>query len=178
MFFAGNHLTYNGVDISPSTVNFCKSIGLNCELTTDTVSWLNNNPKKFDIITCLDVLEHVPRENIIAFLAAIKTALSASGKVIIQVPNLQSPFGYLHHFNCFTHVSGFVEHSLAQVLLASGFSRFEFNGFEETVKINFKSRIKLLLRSIFRKFIHLLRMINGNPNPKLLDPVMYAIVYK
>jgi 2-polyprenyl-3-methyl-5-hydroxy-6-metoxy-1,4-benzoquinol methylase len=169
---------YQGVDISPSTVKFCKSLNLKCEVTDDTAEWLGLNQERFSLITCLDVLEHVPREHTIGFLKAIRSSLGIGGVVIIQVPNLQSPYGYLHHFNDFTHVNGFVEHSLAQVLLAAGFSTFEFHGFEEVFASSFKQRIRLMLRYFYRKTVKFMRVINANPNPEILDPVMFVVAKK
>lgn len=169
---------YLGVDISPSTVNLCKNLNLKCELTRDTSAWLHNSPQKYSLISCLDVLEHVPRNEAIDFLRGINHALERNGLAIIQVPNLQSPFGYLHHFNDFTHVSGFVEHSLGQVLLSSGFSEFHFFEFEDMVEFRFRSRIRLFLRYLFRKSIRLMRAINGNPNPSIISPVFFVVAKK
>jgi 2-polyprenyl-3-methyl-5-hydroxy-6-metoxy-1,4-benzoquinol methylase len=166
---------YFGVDISPSTVRFCQSLNLKCEVTQDTAEWLFNKKGSFALITCLDVLEHVPRERTIDFLKAIRAGLSEGGHALIQVPNLQSPFGYLHHFNDFTHVNGFVEHSLTQVLLAAGFTEFKFYGFEEIYKTGFKQRIHKLVRYAYRRLIRFLRAVNVNPNPPILDPVLYVI---
>lgn len=166
---------YQGVDISPSTVRFCQSLDLNCQVVADTATWLRSNQNKFSLITCLDVLEHVPRDQTIEFLKAMRSSLRKDGYVIIQVPNLQSPFGYLHHFNDFTHVSGFVEHSLEQVLLAAGFVDFEFHGFEEIYKTGVKQGVHKLVRYFYRRFIRFLRAVNCNPNPKILDPVFYVV---
>lgn len=166
---------YQGVDISPSTVGFCQMLGLNCAVVDDTESWLSKNQGKFSLITCLDVLEHVPRAQTIGFLKAIRASLVEDGKAIIQVPNLQSPFGYLHHFNDFTHVSGFVEHSLAQVLLAAGFQEMKFYGFEEIYKTGAKQRAQKIVRWGYRKAVRFLRALNANPNPDILAPVLYVI---
>lgn len=171
-------MDYQGIDISPSTVRLCQAMGLKCDVTDDSVDWLKKHEGHFQTITCLDVLEHVPREHTIEFAKAIKNALTEDGKAIIQVPNLQSPYGYLHHFNDFTHVSGFVEHSLAQVLLAAGFSKMTFFGFEEIYQKNARFTIKKILRYFYRKSVYFLRSINSNPNPKILDPVMYVIAQR
>jgi 2-polyprenyl-3-methyl-5-hydroxy-6-metoxy-1,4-benzoquinol methylase len=167
--------TYQGVDISPSTVRFCQALGLNCLVAEDTESWLTENQGKFSLVTCLDVLEHVPRSQTIGFLKALRASLSADGKAIIQVPNLQSPFGYLHHFNDFTHVSGFVEHSLAQVLLASGFKEMRFYGYEEIYKTGAKQMVQKVIRWVYHKAIRFLRAVNSNPNPAILNPVLYVV---
>lgn len=169
---------YQGIDISPSTVRFCQSLDLKCEFVEDTSTWLLRHRETFSLITCLDVLEHVPRDQTIEFLKAIRSSLCDGGQVIIQVPNLQSPFGYLHHFNDFTHVSGFVEHSLAQVLKAAGFGQYEFNGFEEIYTSGLKPFIKKSTRNIFRKIVRIMRRVNGNPNPAILDPIIYVVADK
>ncbi len=166
---------YLGVDISPSTVRLCQTLNLKCEVTEDTAEWLSRNQGQFSLITCLDVLEHVPRERTIEFLKAIRAGLREDGYALIQVPNLQSPFGYLHHFNDFTHVNGFVEHSLAQVLLAAGFKEFKFHGFEEIYKNGFKQEIHKMVRYTYRRLVRFLRAVNVNPNPEILDPVLYVI---
>lgn len=169
---------YQGVDISPSTIQLCKALNLNCEVTSKTEDWLSSKIEEFSLITCLDVLEHVPRDQTIAFLTAIRGSLKVDGKVIIQVPNLQSPFGYLHHFNDFTHVSGFVEHSLSQVLLTAGFKRFEMHGFEEIIGSGLKIKIRLMLRYFYHGVIRFLRKVNVNPNPRILDPVLFVVASK
>ena len=169
---------YHGIDISPSTIKFCKKINLSCELVDDTEFWLKNNQNQFDIITCLDVLEHIPKERLIHFLEAIRNSLNKDGIAIFQVPNLQSPFGYLHHFNDITHISGFVEHSLNQVLLSAGFNKMLFYGFEELYEKTPKIIVKKILRFFYRKIIRFLRTINANPNPYILDPVFYAVAQR
>ena len=104
--------------------------------------------------------------------------MNKDGIAIFQVPNLQSPFGYLHHFNDITHVCGFVEHSLNQVLLSVGFNNLSFFGFEEFYEKTPKILLKIILRFFYRKLIRFLRTINANPNPRILDPVISVIAYR
>ena len=166
---------YHGIDISPSTVRFCQSLHLSCEVVEDTASWLQGHPDTFALVTLLDVLEHVPRHQTIALLAAIRGSLRRGGKVIIQVPNLQSPYGYLHHFNDFTHLVGFVQNSLSQVLIAAGFTHFEFGGFEEICETHFVAVLQKAGRYVYRRLVRFVRMLNRNPNPAILDPVLYVV---
>lgn len=169
---------YLGIDISPSTVRFCKSIGLNCELVKDSSKFLQENQNKYDLITLIDVLEHIPREHTVSFLKDLRSALKRGGVLIIQVPNLQAPDGQLHMYNDITHMVGFIEHSLQQVLITAGFKEFHFQGFEEFVDNRFKTKVKKILRSILWKKTRFERLINGNLNPKILNPVFSAIVRK
>jgi len=169
---------YLGVDISPSTVTFCKSIGLNCELVQDSSQYLKDNQNTFELITLIDVLEHIPREHVVSFLKDVKNALKDGGVFIIQVPNLQAPDGQLHMYNDVTHMMGYIEHSLQQVLITAGFTKFHFQGFEELISASWKVPIQKVLRSIYWKIVRFNRKINGNINPEILNPVFSVIVRK
>jgi len=169
---------FRGVDISPSTVNFCKSLELPCELVSDSTKYLNDNTSTFDVITLLDVLEHIPKHAMIEFLAALRSALKPGGVLIIQVPNLQAPDGHLHRYNDITHEVGFIEHSFAQVLMAAGFKKFVFIGFEEFVFGTVFEYVRKIFRWLHWLSVRFLRGVDGNINPKILNPVFSAIVYK
>lgn len=165
---------YLGIDISPDTVNFCQAIGLNCLQVADTTAWLQEHRQCFDAITLLDVLEHFKKDKLIEFLQALRLALKPNGVLIIQVPNLQAPDGYLHRFNDITHEIGFIEHSLQQVLIVAGFTNYFFCGFEELI-FGSKDAIKRIFRTFFWAYTRFTRIINGNLNPPILNPVFYAV---
>lgn len=169
---------YLGADISPSTVNFCKSLGLNCILVNDTVEWLSDKDSTFDVITLLDVLEHLQKEDVIEFLNSLYKSLISGGKLIIQVPNLQAPDSQLHRYNDFTHNIGFVEHSLKQVLITAGIFDLKFYGFEEIIGNSIKSKIMKILRSLYWKYCRFVRKINTNLNPRILNPVFFVVATK
>lgn len=169
---------YLGVDISPSTVNYCKSLGLNCLMVGDVTKWLTKRNDSFELITLLDVLEHIKKEETIEFLKALKLSLKEGGILIIQVPNLQAPDGQLHRYNDFTHEVGYVEHSLQQVLKTAGFNEISFYGFEDSISRSWKEIIRIILRAFFWKYTRFIRIINGNLNPEILNPVFYAVVKK
>ena len=172
------YANYLGIDISPTTIGFCQRLGLNCRQVMESTEFLRQHPETYALISLIDVLEHIRKEHVIAFLSAVRGALVPGGAVIIQVPNLQAPDGQLHRYNDITHEVGYIEHSLAQVLMASGFERFRFQGFEEFV---FGTPVELL-RRFFRAChwlaVHFLRGVDGNINPAILHPVFCAIARK
>lgn len=172
------YTNYKGVDISPSTVTFCTSLGLNAELVEDTQAWLREHANTFEVITLLDVLEHIPRKNVIAFVKDLRTALKPGGTLIIQVPNLQAPDGQLHRYNDFTHESGFIENSLQQVLLAGGFSEFHFKGFEILVRGRLIDHVAKVFRAMYWFKTKIVRKLNTNLSPNILNPVFFAAVTK
>lgn len=167
-----------GIDISKSTVNFCKSIDLNCELIEDTTQWLNSHSDTFEVITLLDVIEHFKKEQTIEFIKALKVSLKPGGVLMIQTPNLQAVDGQLHRYNDFTHEFGYTEKSLRQVLNAAEFENIEMYGFEENVFGGLRALKRNFYRSIIWKMIRFSRRMTGNLNPKILHPVFYAKVIK
>ncbi len=169
---------YQGIDISSSTVNYCRSLGLNCHLIDDVCTWLHQNADNFSLITILDVLEHISKDQIIAYLKAIRTALRKGGILIIQVPNLQAPDGQLHRYNDFTHEVGYIEHSLHQVLVASGFKDIQMKGFEQFVFGGWVENVRKMLRFCLWAYTRFKRYVAGNLNPKILHPVFYAVIKK
>lgn len=164
-----------GLDISPSTVNFCKSLSLPCELIPDAASWLSNNVASCSVITLLDVLEHFPKSDCIDFLRRIRASLIPGGVVLIQVPNMQALHAALHRYQDFTHEIGFSEHSLKQVLSASGFKSFHFRGFENQIGCPLVNLPRRGLRSLLWSATRLSRKITGTLNPQVLHPVMFAV---
>jgi cyclopropane fatty-acyl-phospholipid synthase-like methyltransferase len=139
---------------------------------------LRGNEKTFDLITLLDVLEHIKKEEIVPFLKALKGSLKPGGMLIVQVPNMQAPDSQLHRYNDFTHEVGFIENSLRQTLQVSGFSNCSIYGFEDSVSLKIREKVRLILRQLFWSYVRLLRKINGNLSPEILYPVFYAVAIK
>lgn len=172
------YMDYLGVDISPSTVRFCKGLGLNSLLIEDTTNWLLKKQGQFNLITMLDVLEHVRKEETIPLLKSVRSSLIDGGILIVQVPNMQAPDGQLHRYNDFTHEVGYVEHSLRQVLLTVGFKQVDFFGFEDSVTNVLRERIRRILRSLYWLYVYWCRKISGNLSPLILNPVLFAVAKK
>lgn len=77
---------------------------------------LNKIKEKFDLITLVHTLEHIPIPD--RALKKIVKLLSDKGLLVIQVPNLgENPFDLL----VFEHVSHFFPETLEQLLVSSGF---------------------------------------------------------
>lgn len=79
-------LKLRGVDLSPSQVEVARARGLNVHLG-DACDFLRNVGEKYDVVFLMDVIEHIPRSEVIGFLEAIGRSLNAGGVVIGQTPN-------------------------------------------------------------------------------------------
>ena len=164
-----------GVDLSPQVVEHCRARGHAVELAADTLGWLDAHAGHFGVITLLDVLEHVPRDETVALLSALRRALAPGGKLIVQVPNAQNPDGLLNRYGDFTHTAGFTEYSLAEVFRAAGFGRWQFAGFEFMPWKGKKATLVRALRGIYYRWVHLRRKLDANLDPDVLHPVMFAV---
>jgi len=52
------------------------------------------------------------------------------------------------------------------------------HGFEDSVSLKVREKVRLVLRSLFWSCVRLLRKINGNLSPSILHPVFYAVAIK
>lgn len=166
------------IDISPSVIGFCKENGLECEQVDDTADWLKKHPDCYDVITLLDVFEHVPQDSTIEFLEACKQALRDKGVLILQVPNIQSPDSFLHRYNDITHVFGYSQHTLQQLFSVVGFQTVKFYPFEEYPGTDKDIKITRRLRSIYWKMVSANREITHNLQPDILTPEIFAVLSK
>jgi cyclopropane fatty-acyl-phospholipid synthase-like methyltransferase len=148
MGFLHNHLGYRnikGVDISPEVVSVCnKILPGSTELVEDSAAYLENQQEKFNLILMLHTLEHVPKDQVLPLLKAIRVALKPGGKFVVEVPNSEHPVvGTRNRYADFTHTIGFTDLSLKFVLQNSGFSNVAVYG----CKIPRKSLPRLVQRA-------------------------------
>lgn len=167
-----------GIDISPETIDFCKKMNLKCDVVADTINFLQQNQGKYSVITMSNVIEHIPREQLIDMVKAIYDALSPNGIALISTPNMQAADAHLHFFNDITHLVGFSEHSFRQLLSAGEITNVEFSGFECFPYKSFKFKLRRFLRSLYWKKVKFARACNGILNPAIMHPIFFAIIKK
>jgi SAM-dependent methyltransferase len=87
----------------------------------DALKYLQTRSGRFDLILCLDVIEHVPVENQLTFVAALLEGLADGASLICTVPNANSSLASRWRYIDWTHTSSFTEHSLDFLLFNAGF---------------------------------------------------------
>ena len=92
----------------------------------DTCAFLLEHPSTYQMITLNDVLEHVPKQEVVSFLRAVFEALQPGGNAVINVPQVSGFTSIFCRYNDFTHETLFTEMSLRQVLSLAGFSDMRF----------------------------------------------------
>ena len=73
----------------------------------------------FDAVISCHVLEHFADP--LAALAQMRSLLRVGGRVWIEVPNLDSPYGGLSHYFQWPHLYDFTAHTLSLLLIRAGF---------------------------------------------------------
>lgn len=116
----------SGVDIGEESVAFCQSQKLDVQKIESIYEFSVQNYGKFDLILMSHVLEHIPKNETIATLTAIKSMLAPGGSFIVMVPNAQSATGVYWMYEDFTHHLLFTAGSLRYALLSAGFEKIEF----------------------------------------------------
>ena len=106
-----------GIDVSPGDVEHAKRVLPDATFAVaDATSFLAARPGAFNVIVMKAVLEHIPKDEVLAWLAAIGGSLTTSGVAIIDVPNMDWLFSGHERYMDFTHECGFTRESLEQVL--------------------------------------------------------------
>jgi 2-polyprenyl-3-methyl-5-hydroxy-6-metoxy-1,4-benzoquinol methylase len=113
-----------GVDVSPQQVLVAKKISNNV-FEGDALEFLKKNKNTFDLITAIDILEHLDKNEMFDFLDAIYLSLREGGRLILQMPNAESPFGHKIRYCDLTHENSFDPSNLSSILNIVGFRNFQ-----------------------------------------------------
>lgn len=142
-----------GIDYSAEQIEVAKNYGLNNVQQADALIYLPENPDKFELIFSSDVLEHIPKENILEFVECIRVSLKSNGVFIAQTVNAESLlWGRLRHGD-FTHEVAFTQTSIRQVLNLAGYD--EIRVFPQRPIIHgLKSIVRYCVWRIFELFFH------------------------
>jgi 2-polyprenyl-3-methyl-5-hydroxy-6-metoxy-1,4-benzoquinol methylase len=121
-FFRENGFSnIEGVDISPEQIEIARQINEKV-YEEDVLTFLEKRPEAYDLITGIDLIEHLKKDEVCRFLDACRYALKCGGRLILQTPNADSPWGMSYRYGDFTHEICFNSSSLTQLLRLSGFS--------------------------------------------------------
>jgi 2-polyprenyl-3-methyl-5-hydroxy-6-metoxy-1,4-benzoquinol methylase len=112
----------HGVDVSPEQLGVARSLGLSQVEQVEAREYLLAHRAEFDVIMAFDVLEHLAKDEVLAFLDAVNDALKVGGWVVIHTANGEGPFGTRYLYGDFTHQTAFTARSIDQLLGEAGLS--------------------------------------------------------
>ncbi len=170
---AAGYSNVAGIDTSADQVDYCRRHALPVE-RDNAVEFLARATGS-DLVLSTDVIEHLTKDEIIAFLEAIYRALKPGGAVVLRTGNASSIYGPVIRYIDFTHETSFTDTSLRQILIACGFT--EVNITDNAVPFGLKP--KRLLRwaglALFRAAQNALYLLEvGEDRPRLFGKLLIA----
>jgi 2-polyprenyl-3-methyl-5-hydroxy-6-metoxy-1,4-benzoquinol methylase len=125
---AHGYTSMTGIDLSPELVELCRQKIWPDVVKVEAAEYLRKFPAGFEVISANDIVEHIPKGQIIDFLSACRGGLAPQGFLVIKVPNMSNPFAMDLRYRDFTHEAGYTESSLHQVLYLAGFKKISIVG--------------------------------------------------
>ena len=114
------YVNLTGVDISPEQVRLSRQTGVAVS-EEHVMPFLARHEGIFDLITAIDLVEHLTKAEVLQFLDACCGALRPGGRLILQTPNAESPWIGQMRYGDFTHEVAFTPNSLGRLLRLCGF---------------------------------------------------------
>lgn len=108
-----------GVDISPQQVDLARQV-VPRVTHGDVLSFLDAHRDTFDLLVALNVIEHLQKSEVIQFLDGCLLALKSGGRLIVQTPNAESPWGTHLRYDDFTHEIAFAPNPISRLLRLCG----------------------------------------------------------
>jgi SAM-dependent methyltransferase len=113
-----------GVDISEQQVGLARRAGFDVECG-DAMAFLSSHCGEFDLITAIDILEHLNKDEVMTFFEMAHAALRPGGRLILQMPNPNSPAGMRIRYGDFTHEVCLSPDCAGRLLSLTGFESCE-----------------------------------------------------
>ena len=168
-----------GVDLSPEQVALARQVipGI---VQGDVLPFLEARPDHFDLITGLDIIEHLEKPVVLHFLEACFRALRPGGRLILETVNADTPFALPILYGDFTHESCFTPQTVVALLRMTGFSAIEVR---ETGPVPYgyslKSSLRYLVWRVLRAGILLANTAEtGNTGSGVFTRVMISSALK
>jgi 2-polyprenyl-3-methyl-5-hydroxy-6-metoxy-1,4-benzoquinol methylase len=112
----------HGVDISPEQVHIAHAAGVDRVVLGDFDYHLEPARGNWDAVLATDVLEHLPKAEVMRTFDRVRHALRPDGIFLGRVPNAVSPTGGHIMYGDVTHETWFTTRSITQFATAAGFT--------------------------------------------------------
>jgi 2-polyprenyl-3-methyl-5-hydroxy-6-metoxy-1,4-benzoquinol methylase len=108
-----------GLDLDPVQVEIGQELGLDCRCMP-VMDFFADSTQTFGLVAMLDILEHFTREELFPMLDLVASRLEPGGKLIVSVPNADSPQAARAIYADITHETAFTPTSLAEMMFCHG----------------------------------------------------------
>ena len=112
-----------GVDLSADVLSAAREFVPDANFIQQDVAnfLLQVEPASLGLVTGLNIVEHLPKQSLVAFFSLVHRALRPGGQFLIVVPNAVSPYGTIPRYWDITHEVSFSPNSVRQLSVAAAF---------------------------------------------------------
>lgn len=137
----------------------------------DASSFLDRHCGAFDLVVCIDVIEHFSVADAMALAGAVRKGLRPGGSAVFNTPNCATLLGSALLHGNITHRAGYTESGLLQLLDAAGFEGHRLVDCTlDTIWRFWRFKGGLQLRRRLNYALHhLVYRLAGSPPPACLD---------
>jgi 2-polyprenyl-3-methyl-5-hydroxy-6-metoxy-1,4-benzoquinol methylase len=101
----------------------------------------------WDLVFCMHVIEHVPKDKQVDFIQSTNTCLAKNGYFVCETPNALSPVANYFRHNDWTHTSIFTQDSLSFLLRANHFEIIYSGGSKARISPPSSNPVAAILKS-------------------------------
>jgi len=116
----------SGSDVSSEQIKKANELGIHNVFESDLFEVLEKNNASIDVLLLRDVLEHFDRSEALKILKMCFRSLKPGGRLILHLPNAESPFFGRIRYGDFTHEMAYTCNSLSQVFNVLSFTNHQF----------------------------------------------------
>jgi 2-polyprenyl-3-methyl-5-hydroxy-6-metoxy-1,4-benzoquinol methylase len=109
------YINVAGIDVDKAQVELGRALGLNL-YHEDCLAYLQQRRAEYRLVALLDILEHLTDEERYEMLESLTSRLTVGGRVLMSVPNAESPLGLACRYGDVTHETAFTAVSLGQTM--------------------------------------------------------------
>jgi 2-polyprenyl-3-methyl-5-hydroxy-6-metoxy-1,4-benzoquinol methylase len=168
----------HGIDLGEEQIAAARALGIDTVEVANGLPYMAARPEMYDLVVALDVLEHLTKDEVFAFLDHVHRALRPGGRVLLRTPNADSPYHSWIRYADFTHEVSFSPTSIRQVLRAAGFASIEVTPLEPHVH-GLASAGRWMLWQVLKQLIRLYMLVEqGVPGSGVLSSNLCAVGQK
>lgn len=169
-----------GIELSSQQADLARKMVKLTVHDGDVAEFLDSRDEGYAMICMNDVLEHIPKDQIIEFLETLRQGLKDDGVIAINVPQAAGLTTSFSRYIDFTHQQVFTEMSLRQVLMMAGFKDVRFVQEYWPIKWTPKHLAYRLVRWIWHKILRLIYFIEmpGEKHPSFMQTRLMAVAKK
>lgn len=165
-----------GLDLDSHQVEIVRQLGIEVHEQT-ALEFLVRSDNGYDMIVMLDVVEHFTRDEMFPLMREVFRRLRAGGRLIVNVPNAESPTGAASVYGDITHETAFTSQSLAAMLFCHGFEVVEIRDPKPAAVHLFGMAYRALVLG-FRKLAAIKYRLLGLEPPRYWSNVIWALAVK